>query len=140
VRPPKPQIKPPSLVEFSKGFDFIGLTTLTGSVICLLLALQWGGATYPWNSGRIIALLVIFALLGIGFIALELWQDEKSMLPARVLKQRSVAAACIFCFCSSGASFLLLYYIPMYVSTHSMPSMSREDRLANKFIVGSKEL
>ncbi|KAJ6149873.1 hypothetical protein N7471_001072 [Penicillium samsonianum] len=114
VRPPKPQTKPPSLVEFFKGFDFIGLITLTGSVICLLLALQWGGATYPWNSGRIIALLVIFALLGIAFIALELWQDERSMLPARVLKQRSVAAACLFCFCSSGASFLLLYYIPIW--------------------------
>ncbi|KAJ5972292.1 uncharacterized protein N7479_002210 [Penicillium vulpinum] len=74
VRPPTPQTKPPSLVEFFKGFDFIGLITLTGSVICLLLALQWGGATYPWNS----------------------------------------AAACLFCFCSSGASFLLLYYIPIW--------------------------
>ncbi|KAJ5783608.1 uncharacterized protein N7518_009285 [Penicillium psychrosexuale] len=114
VHPPKPQAQPHSLVEFLKGFDFIGLITLIGSVVCLLLALQWGGATYAWDSGRIIALLVLFILLGIIFVGLELWQGDKSMLPGRVLKQRSVAAVCLFCFCSSGASFLLLYYIPIW--------------------------
>ncbi|KAI2697773.1 hypothetical protein CBS147333_9984 [Penicillium roqueforti] len=66
------------------------------------------------GSGRIIALLVLFILLGIIFVGLELWQGDKSMLPGRVLKQRSVAAVCLFCFCSSGASFLLLYYIPIW--------------------------
>jgi hypothetical protein len=30
-----------------------------GSCICIILALVWGGSAYPWNSGRIIALLVL---------------------------------------------------------------------------------
>lgn len=80
------------------------------------------------GSGRIIALLVLFILLGIIFVGLELWQGDKSMLPGRVLKQRSVAAVCLFCFCSSGASFLLLYYIPMYVLFHYIPCLAWRDR------------
>ncbi|KAG6366821.1 hypothetical protein INS49_001002 [Diaporthe citri] len=100
--------------DFLETFDLLGLLALAPSIVCLLLALQWGGTVYAWNSGRVIALLVLFALLGIAFIGLELWQGDKSMLPARVFAQRSVAGAVLFCFCTSGASFLLLYYIPIW--------------------------
>ena len=81
MHPPKPEAQPHSLVEFLSGFAFIGLIILIGSVICLLLALQWGGATYARGSGSIITLLVLFILLGIIFVGLELWQSGKSMLP-----------------------------------------------------------
>ncbi|KAK7734197.1 hypothetical protein SLS63_004482 [Diaporthe eres] len=66
--------------DFLETFDLLGLLALAPSIVCLLLALQWGGTVYAWNSGRVIALLVLFALLGIAFIALELWQGEKSSL------------------------------------------------------------
>lgn len=114
VRTPKHKTQSfTSWKNFLEEFDLFCLFTLAPSVVCLLLALQWGGTLYAWDSGRIIALLVLFGLFGIGFIAIEIWQGDKSMLPPRIFTQRSIAGAVLFCFCTSGASFLLLYYIPM---------------------------
>jgi len=112
--PPRKAESFTSWSNFLQTFDLFGLFTLAPSVVCLLLALQWGGTLYSWNSGRIIALLVLFILFGIAFIAIEIWQGDRSMLPPRIFTQRSVAGAVLFCFCTSGSSFLLLYYIPSW--------------------------
>ena len=43
-------------------FDPWGTAVFVPAIICLLLALQWGGSKYPWSNGRIIALFVIFGM------------------------------------------------------------------------------
>jgi MFS family permease len=40
-------------------------------IICLLLALQWGGSTHAWNSGRIIDLFAVFGMLVVVFVAIQ---------------------------------------------------------------------
>lgn len=115
VHPPKRETeKHYTITETLKNLDLIGLFVLTPAIITLLLALMWGGTTYPWNSGRIIALLVISVLLFAAFIGIEIWQNERAMLPRRVLTERSVIFASIFAFGTSGASFLLVYYVPIW--------------------------
>lgn len=52
-----------TLKGFLDRFDLIGTLILIPWIICLLLALQWGGSQYSWNSWRIILLLVLFAVL-----------------------------------------------------------------------------
>jgi len=52
-------------------FDPVGIVLSVPSVICLLLALQWGGTKYPWNSGRVITLLVVFAVSIVAFAAVQ---------------------------------------------------------------------
>ncbi|KAK3044383.1 MFS sugar transporter, partial [Coniosporium uncinatum] len=37
-------------------FDLLGTAVFLPGVICLLLALQWGGSKYPWGNWRIIIL------------------------------------------------------------------------------------
>ncbi|PWY91193.1 MFS general substrate transporter [Aspergillus heteromorphus CBS 117.55] len=54
-----------------KQMDPLGSATLLPGVICLLLALQWGGTTYAWHSGRIIALLVLAGVLLVTFAILQ---------------------------------------------------------------------
>ncbi len=51
-----------SWLQRIKYFDPIGTALFMPAVICLLLALQWGGTTYAWDSGRIIALFVLFGV------------------------------------------------------------------------------
>ncbi|KAI1811941.1 MFS general substrate transporter [Poronia punctata] len=115
VHPPKRESdKNWTVAETLKNLDLIGLFFLTPAVVCLLLALMWGGVTYPWNNGRIIALFVLFVLLFAAFIGVQIWQDDRAMLPRRVLTQRSVIFASIFAFGTSGASFLLVYYVPIW--------------------------
>ncbi|KAN0119374.1 major facilitator superfamily transporter [Hyaloscypha variabilis] len=79
-------------------FDPIGTALFIPSVICLLLALQWG-SQYPWSSPRVIATFVVF---GVTFIAWALFQytecEENATLPRSVLNQRSVIGACFYSF------------------------------------------
>jgi MFS family permease len=101
-----------SFSDLLQTLDLIGLAALIPSVVCLLLALQWGGINYTWSDARIIALLVVFAALGVTFIVIEFWQGEKAMLPSRIFTQRSISYASLYGFCSSGAIYVLTYYLP----------------------------
>ncbi|KAL4931637.1 uncharacterized protein BDV17DRAFT_280129 [Aspergillus undulatus] len=42
-----------------KALNIPSLSIFMGSIVCLLLALQWGGTAYSWSSGRAIAVLVV---------------------------------------------------------------------------------
>lgn len=50
--------------------DPLGTLIFVPAIVCLLLALQWGGVTYDWSNGRIIALFVVFGIAIIAFVAL----------------------------------------------------------------------
>ena len=97
-----------------KQFDPIGTTFFIPGIICLLLALQWGGSKYEWSSGRIIALFVIFGLLMVAFVATQIWQQENATVPPRIMKQRSIAFAAWFVACLGGSFFVLIYYVPIW--------------------------
>lgn len=94
--------------------DPFGMITLIGSVVCLLLALQWGGTRYPWNSGPIIALLVITGVVGLAFIAVQILGGPDATIPRHVITQRSIAGAAWFSFTSGGGFFLLIYFVPLW--------------------------
>ncbi|MCJ1281990.1 hypothetical protein MMC26_001313 [Xylographa opegraphella] len=100
--------------ERFKQFDPYGTAVLIPAIICLLLALQWGGSTYAFSSGRIIALFVIFGLLVISFIGIQIWKQETATVPPRIISQRSVAFGFLFAFSLGGAFFAIVYYIPIW--------------------------
>jgi MFS family permease len=110
----RPELSSIRLAEKLRRIDIFGLLILIPAVVCLLLALQWGGSTYAWNNGRIIALFVLFGVLGIAFIAFEYWKGAEATLPMHIITQRSVAAAAWSAFCNGGSFFLLIYYIPFW--------------------------
>jgi hypothetical protein len=56
--------------------DIPGNTLFIASIICLLLALQWGGVTYAWSSWRIILLFVLFGLLLAAFVVVQVFMGE----------------------------------------------------------------
>ncbi|KAL9477340.1 hypothetical protein ACSS6W_007181 [Trichoderma asperelloides] len=99
---------------FLDRFDLIGTLILIPWVICLLLALQWGGSQYPWNSWRIILLLVLFAILFLIWLFVQYKEDKKATLPPHILKQRSMMAGMIFMFCLFTAFFVINYYVPIW--------------------------
>lgn len=57
-------------------FDPIGTILFVPSIVCLLLALQWGGTTYAWGSGRVVALLVVFAVCIVAFAGVQWWMGD----------------------------------------------------------------
>lgn len=108
-----------------KELDLIGASILVPGIICLLLAVQWGGSTYPWNSSRIIGLFVGAGLLIIIFIYSQIRLGDKATLPPRILKQRTVGAAGAFVFFFGAAVFVLMYYLPLYLQAVKGSSPTR---------------
>ncbi|PTB39425.1 hypothetical protein M441DRAFT_28564 [Trichoderma asperellum CBS 433.97] len=103
-----------SVKGFLDRFDLIGTLILIPWVICLLLALQWGGSQYPWNSWRIILLLVLFAILFLIWLYVQYKEGQKATLPLHILKQRSMMAGMMFMFCLFTAFFVINYYVPIW--------------------------
>lgn len=103
-----------NLKQRVQQFDIIGTFVFLPMIVCLLLALQWGGTTYPWSNGRIIALFVVFGVLCIIFIFIQWKKQETATVPPRVLGQRSVAASAWFGTCLGAAFFVMVYYLPVW--------------------------
>ena len=94
--------------------DLIGASILVPAVVCLLLALQWGGSTYAWNSSKIIGLFVGFAILALIFIASQLKLGDKGTLPPRLFRNRNVCLALAFAFVFGSGFFTLIFYLAIY--------------------------
>jgi len=100
--------------ERIKEFDLYGTLVFIPAIICLLLALQWGGTKYAWGSGRIIALFVVFGVLIAIFIAIQFWKQDSATIPPSIMKKRSMAASAWFSFTLGSAFLLLIYYLPIW--------------------------
>ncbi|KAH9893886.1 major facilitator superfamily domain-containing protein [Xylariomycetidae sp. FL2044] len=94
--------------------DPVGNALFAPSVICLLLALQWGGSDYAWGDGRIIALLVLFVVLLAAWVATQAWQKEKATVPPHVFLQRSIMAGVSYSACIGGVMLSMGYYLPIW--------------------------
>lgn len=69
-----------SFLEKLSVVDWEGLVTFLLGCVCVILALSWGGSTYPWNSTQIIVLLVVGFLFLIVFLFIEKGMEEKGWL------------------------------------------------------------
>ena len=69
-----------SLIEKLAVVDWEGLVTFLLGCVCIILALSWGGATYPWGSPQIVVLLVLGFLFFILFLFIEHGMKENGWL------------------------------------------------------------
>lgn len=97
-----------------KRLDPIGIFFFVPSMVCLILALQWGGSTYTWSAPKIIGLLVIFSVLFIAFVVVEVLTPETAMAPTRVVLNRSIAGSMTFMFLLSGGLMSVVYYLAVW--------------------------
>ncbi|KAH8837998.1 hypothetical protein MCOR27_006828 [Pyricularia oryzae] len=71
--------------------DPLGTLLLLTSLVCLVLALQWGGENNAWSDGKVVATLTVFAATILPWIALQRFQGEDATVPWSIVSQRSVA-------------------------------------------------
>ncbi|EXJ73953.1 uncharacterized protein A1O5_02247 [Cladophialophora psammophila CBS 110553] len=110
---------PPALgdLPFKEKLDRIdipGTLVFIPCIVCLLLALQWGGQKYDWSNGRIIALLVLFGVLLIIFIIIQFWRKESGTIPPRIAKQRTIATGGFYAFCLGSSFMIAVYYLSIW--------------------------
>lgn len=94
--------------------DLVSTTLFIASIMCFLLATQWGGTTYPWTSHTIISLYVgSFSLLAITLTVS--WRiSHDPIMPTWIFKDRTTVALIIMCVAISMAMFINIYYLPIY--------------------------
>lgn len=92
-------------------FDLEGTAVFLPAIVCLLLALQWGGSKYEWKSGRIIALLVLFAVLSVAFVVIQVWKGEDATVPPRIFLNRNVWGCAWFTAMLGASFFVIVYYL-----------------------------
>jgi MFS family permease len=109
----KPKLE--SWRETVKNLDPLGTIMFLPSITCLLLALEWGAADYSWSSPRLVALLFVFAVLLVAFIAWQYFtRHTTATVPARILLQRSVAFGGASQFCVGSTMLTVSIYIPLW--------------------------
>ncbi|KAK4096469.1 MFS general substrate transporter [Parathielavia hyrcaniae] len=97
-----------------KRFDPFGTVVFMPGIISLLLALQWGGTMYAWNSWRVILLFCFFGVLILAFIYFQIRQGDLATVPPRIVRKRSVWSAGFFVMCLGGAFLGEVYYLPLW--------------------------
>ncbi|KAH8705959.1 major facilitator superfamily domain-containing protein [Talaromyces proteolyticus] len=97
-----------------KQLNVGGLISLLPGVICLCLALQWGGFTYNWSDKRIIALLVVAFVLLIAFVLTQILMPDQAIVPPYIFTQRSIAGGFWVSCCVGAHQTLLIYFLPIW--------------------------
>ncbi|KAK8868908.1 MFS general substrate transporter [Apiospora arundinis] len=114
LRLPHKKIAQPGVWEQVLRLDPLGTLFFVPSVVSLLLALQWGGSTYTWSNPRIIALLVVFGVLWLAFMAVQALKPKTATVPPRVIGNRSILAGAIFMLAIAGSMLMTIYFVPLW--------------------------
>ncbi|KAK4193046.1 major facilitator superfamily domain-containing protein [Podospora australis] len=103
--------------------DILGTCALLPGTVALLLALQWGGLEYAWSDHRVIAFLVLGAILLICFVAIQICRPDTATVPPRIVQQRSMVAACWAGALTNAHMMVFIYFLPIYFQAikHATP-------------------
>lgn len=86
------------LTEKLIQMDIQGTLLICASVVCYLLALQWGGVAKPWKSADVVGCLVGFGAIAITFGINEWWMGERALVHPKFLCHRTIMSGCLFSF------------------------------------------
>ncbi|KAL0569152.1 hypothetical protein V5O48_012826 [Marasmius crinis-equi] len=110
---------PGSLVEKLKKLDWIGNAIVMASTTSVTIALTWGGVTYPWDSARVLAPLIVGCFGFVLFFVYEAKFASYPLVPWIVLSNRTSFSGYLQSFFLGIAALGVVYYIPVYFqATH----------------------
>ncbi|KAH8681834.1 major facilitator superfamily domain-containing protein [Xylariales sp. PMI_506] len=97
--------------------DILGSALIIPPIICILLALQYGGTIYAWNSAVVVILIILGVVLFGVFGYSQYANSAVAMVPFRIIKQRSVMAGFWYTVCTSSALAVMTYFLPLWYQT-----------------------
>lgn len=104
--------------KLTKEFDYLGTVLIIGALISLIMGINFGGALYEWNSGQIIALLVVSGVLFITFGFQQAYSvlttPTTRLFGCHLLRHWNAVLLFICAAASNCACFVPIYYIPLY--------------------------
>lgn len=100
-------------VERHHKLDVLGAVLMALASVTLLLALSWGGSTYPWASPQIIGIIAL-SLVAWGLFVTRLLTAAEPFVPLAVLSNRVVGTGTVANFFIMGTMVALSIYVPVY--------------------------
>jgi hypothetical protein len=98
----------------ARSLDLIGFVLFAPASIMFLLALEWGGNVYRWNSATIIGLFCgAFGTIVIFFI----WESrvgDEAMIPLSMIEKRIIASSCLAMLFAASCMITTSYYMALY--------------------------
>ena len=127
---------PTTWKEKANKMDPLGTFFFLPCIICLLLALQWGGVTYSWSNARVIVLLVLSGVLLVAFLLVQRWKGDDATVPRRIFVNRSIVAGSWFSFCNGAAIQTLFYFLPIWFQAIKHVSAVKSGIMTLPFVLG----
>jgi len=117
IQIPDQIIKPPfkqTLRSSLHSLDLTGFGLFAGWTVQLLLALQWGGSAYPWESATIIGLFCGAAANFAIFVAWNYRKGSKALIPVEIIRKQVVWASILSTIFLIGVMLSNAYFMPIY--------------------------
>ena len=118
IRTPELTAKPRFTIALLRStipeLDLIGFALFSPAAIMLLLALQFGGNAYPWDSAVVIGLFCGAGITAVLFLLWERRRGDRAMIPFGIVRRRVV-----YCSALNGAALVVAIlvaaqYLPIY--------------------------
>jgi MFS family permease len=112
---PRPGV---SFMDRAREMDYVGGVLTIGAFVSGVMAMSFGGITYPWNSGKIIGLFVcsgvLFIILGIQQVYTIFTTTSRRIFPVEFFSSRTILI--LFAMTSAGgtAVFIPIYMLPIF--------------------------
>ncbi|KAL2062706.1 hypothetical protein VTL71DRAFT_5778 [Oculimacula yallundae] len=110
------------LIEGFKAIDWFGSLSIIGLVLMLLLGLEFGGSTVPWNSPKVICLILFGCLMSVFFVYSEKKLAKYPIMPMNLFTNRSNAAALLLTLWHGMVYIAAEYYLPLYFQSVHLSS------------------
>ena len=98
--------------------DFLGTLLMVGACVSGVMAVNFGGIIYPWNSGQTIACFVVSGVLFIIFGLQQrfsvLTTEVHRIFPCQFLKNRTLIILFMQMSASITIFFVPIYFIPLF--------------------------
>lgn len=101
-----------------RELDYAGMVLLMGCLVSLIMAINFGGLTYAWNSGQIIGLFVaagvLFAMLSVQqgmtlFVTLP-----RRLIPVQLIRSPIIIMLFICTAASAAGIFIPIFFVPLF--------------------------
>ena len=98
--------------------DYLGTLLMIGACVAGVMAINFGGIIYPWNSGQTIACFVVSGVLFIVFGLQQslciLTTEETRIFPCQFLKNKTLVILFMQMSASVTVFFVPIYFVPLF--------------------------
>ncbi|KAK6071131.1 MFS drug efflux [Seiridium cupressi] len=98
--------------------DYFGNLFLIGGIVTFILAINWGGVIYSWNSGPVIGCFVasgvLFIILGIQQVRLIGTTLARRILPVQIFNNPTILLLFACCAAGGSSAFVPIYFVPTF--------------------------